>query len=101
VAADDGIASCYQAQSGELQWTARLGKHYSASLVTAGGLVYLLADDGITKIVRPGPELDVVSENPLGEYTYASPAISRGQIFLRGEKHLYCIGKQVPPAGRD
>jgi outer membrane protein assembly factor BamB len=93
VAADDGIASCYHAQSGELQWTARLGKHFSASLVTAGGLVYLLADDGITKVVHPGPELDVVSENPLGEYTYASPAISNGQIFLRGEKHLYCIGK--------
>ena len=71
----------------------RLGKHYSASLVTAGGLVYFLADDGITKVVRPGPKLDVVAENPLGEYCYASPAISQGQIFLRGEKHLYCIGK--------
>jgi len=93
VAADDGIASCYHAQSGELQWTARLGKHYSASLVTAGGLVYLLADDGITKVIRPGPQLDVVSENPLGEYCYASPAISQGQILLRGEKHLFCVGK--------
>ncbi|HEX5106080.1 MAG TPA: PQQ-binding-like beta-propeller repeat protein [Pirellulaceae bacterium] len=93
VAADDGIASCYQAQSGELQWTARLGKHYSASLVTAGGLVYLLADDGIMKVVRPGPELDVVAENPLGEYCYASPALSQGQILVRGEEHLYCIGR--------
>jgi outer membrane protein assembly factor BamB len=93
VAADDGIASCYHAQSGEPQWTARLGKHYSASLVTAGGLVYLLADDGITKVIRPGPDLDLVSENPLGEYCYASPAISRGQIFIRGEKHLFCVGK--------
>ena len=69
------------------------GKHYSASLVTAGGLVYFLADDGITKVVRPGPKLDVVAENPLGEYCYASPAISQGQVFIRGEKHLFCIGK--------
>jgi hypothetical protein len=22
----------------------------------------------------------------------ASPAISRGRIFIRGDKHLYCIG---------
>ena len=27
----------------------------------------------------------------LGEETYASPAISGGQIFLRGLQHLYCI----------
>ena len=93
VAADDGIATCYEAASGKLQWTARLGKHYSASLVTAGGLVYFLADDGLMKVVRPGPKLDVVAENPLAEYCYASPAISRGQIFIRGEKHLFCVGK--------
>jgi hypothetical protein len=92
IASDEGIASCYHARSGKLQWTARLGKHYSASLVTAGGLVYFLADDGIMKVVRPGPKLDVVAENPLGEFCYASPAISQGQIFLRGEKHLVCIG---------
>jgi outer membrane protein assembly factor BamB len=93
VAADNGIASCYHARSGKLQWTQRLGKHYSASLVSAGGLVYLLADDGVMKVVRPGAKLDVVAENSLGEYCYASPAISQGQIFLRGEKHLYCISK--------
>jgi outer membrane protein assembly factor BamB len=92
VAADDGTASCYIAKTGELQWTARMGKHYSPSLVSAEGLVYFLADDGVTKVVRPGPTLDVVAENPLGEYCYASPAISQGQIFLRSESSLYCIG---------
>jgi outer membrane protein assembly factor BamB len=96
VAADDGIATCYHAASGEPQWTARLGKHFSASLVTAGGLAYFLADDGIMKVVRPGKNLDVVAENPLGEYCYASPAISHGQILIRGENHLYCIGTGTP-----
>ena len=93
VASDEGIVTCYVARTGKVQWNARLGKHYSASLVTAGGLVYLLADDGIMKVVRPGPKLDVVAENPLGEYCYASPAISHEQILIRGEKNLYCIGK--------
>jgi hypothetical protein len=54
--------------------------------------VFFLADDGITKIVEPGPELKVIAENPLGEYCYASPALSDGRIYLRGEKHLFCIG---------
>ena len=52
-----------------------------------------LADDGVMKIVKPGPELEVIAENPLGEYCYASPAIADGKLYIRGEKHLYCIGK--------
>lgn len=94
VADDNGTANCFEAKTGNRQWRARLGNHYSASLVTAGGLAYLLADDGTTKIVKPGPgtEADIVAENPLGEFCYASPAISNGQIFIRGEKHLFCIG---------
>jgi hypothetical protein len=93
VVSDSGIGSCYHAQSGRQLWMQRLGRHYSASLVTAAGLVYFLSDDGEMKVVRPGEKLDVVAENQLGESCYASPAISQGQIFIRGEKHLYCIGK--------
>jgi len=89
---DRGTANCFDTRTGTRHWQERLGSHYSTSLFTAGGLVYFLADDGLTKIVRPGPKLEVVAENPLGEYSFASPAISQGKIFIRGEKHLYCIG---------
>ena len=92
IADDRGTANCFDCATGERRWQVRLGRHYHASLVTAEGLVHFLDDDGVTKIVRPGQELDVVAVNKLGEYAYASPAISNGQIFLRGEKHLYCIG---------
>lgn len=92
VVSDGGIASCFEASSGERQWQERIGSHYSASLVSAGGLVYFLADDGICKVVKPGPTLDLVAENGLGEACYASPAISRGQIFVRGENHLFALG---------
>jgi len=94
VAADNGTGSCFEAKSGERYWQERMGKHYSASLVAAGGLAYFLADDGITKVVRPGDDskIDVVAENEIGEHCFASPAISQGRLFIRGEKHLYCIG---------
>jgi outer membrane protein assembly factor BamB len=91
VAADNGVASCYDADSGELQWVERLGKQYSASLVACNGLVYFVADDGETKVVRPGKALDIVAENLLGENCFASPAISNDRLFVRGEQHLYCI----------
>jgi len=93
VVSDGGVASCFEAESGDRVWMERLGTHFSASLVTAGGLVYFLADDGKMTVVRPGAKLEIVAENSLGEATYASPAISHGQIYLRGEKHLYAIGK--------
>ena len=37
-------------------------------------------------------KFESVAANDLGEPCFASLAISRGQIFQRGEKHLYCIG---------
>ena len=39
----------------------------------------------------------MIAENELGENSYASPAISQGQIFIRGEEHLFCIGKTSLP----
>jgi len=92
VVSDEGIASLFEAATGHRHWMERLGPHYSASLVSADGLVHFLSDEGVTTVVRPGPELDVVATNDLGEACYASPAISQGQIFLRAEKHLYAIG---------
>lgn len=93
VADDRGTANCFVAATGDRLWQERLGNHFSNSLVTANGLCYLLADDGAMKVVRPGEKLDVVADNPLGERCYSSPAIAHGQFFIRGEKHLFCIGK--------
>ncbi len=91
VVADNGVATCFEAKTGKSCWRERLGPHYSASLVSANGLVYFLSDKGVMTVVKPGEELEIVARNELGENTYASPAISDGQIFLRGAKHLYCI----------
>ncbi len=96
VTADDGIASCFEAATGKRLWMKRMAPHYSASLVSANGLVYFTDDDGVTKIVRPGPAWQLIATNDLGESCYASPAISDGHIFMRAEQHLYCIGKPNP-----
>lgn len=92
VVSDGGVASCFEASTGQRHWMERIGPHYSASLVTADGLVHFLSDKGVTTIIRPGEEFDVVATNTLGEECYASPAISQGQIFIRAKEHLYSIG---------
>ena len=92
VVSDSGAATCLKAKTGESLWRQRLGAKHSASLVMANGLVYFLSDRGVMTIVKPGPQFEIVARNELGEDTRASPAISNGQMFLRGVKHLYCIG---------
>ena len=83
---------CYEAASGKIAWKQEnVGLHH-ASPVSADGLVYFLNDDGVTHVVKAGPKFKLVAKNELGEKTYASPAISRGQIFLRSFSSLYCIG---------
>ncbi len=91
IASDDGFGTCYDAESGTIQWQERLAPHYSASLVTANGLVYFLDDRGLMKVIKPGPTLEIVAENQLNEDTFASPAISQGRMLIRGTDSLYCI----------
>ncbi len=92
VVSDDGITSCFEAQSGQRYWMERLAGHTSASPVRAGALVYFLSDAGVSTIVRPGEKLDVVAVNNLGQSCFSSPAIGPGRIYVRGEKHLWAIG---------
>jgi outer membrane protein assembly factor BamB len=93
VVSDAGLGTCLAAATGKILWSEQLSRHYSASVVTAGGLVYLLDDDGVTKVIKPGPTLEIVATNELKDHCYASPAISRGQLFVRSDTSLFCIGK--------
>ncbi len=87
---------CLEAATGKTLWQEEFGQHH-ASPIMANGLVYFLNDNGVMNVVKPGPTFELVAKNELGEQAYAQPAISQGQLFVRGFKALYCIGK---PAAR-
>ena len=91
----DGVATCYDAGDGHIYWKERLGGKYSGSPIAANGLVYILNEAGVTKVIKPGPQLEVVAENPLpaakSEIFRATPTPSGGQLFLRSTSVLYCI----------
>jgi outer membrane protein assembly factor BamB len=91
---DDGFAHCFVAKTGDRLWMKQLGRHHSASPVLANGLLYFIDDDGDMYVLRAGAEFEVVAKNSFGEECYSSPAISRGQLFIRCLHHLYCIGKK-------
>jgi outer membrane protein assembly factor BamB len=91
VIADSGIGFCYDAKTGEMKWRQRMGRRFSASLLTDGSRVFATDDDGNTKIFAASDKYAEIATNVLGEATYASPAFSDGQLFIRGEQHLFCI----------
>lgn len=72
----------------------RLKGPHSASLVTAGGLLYCVSEGGQAQVVRPDEkEGQVVARGELGETVLGTPAIVDGAIFFRGEKHLWKMAK--------
>lgn len=87
----DGSVNCIEAATGKVLWKEKVGKQYASS-VLVNGLVYSPNDDGVITVIKPGPVFESISKNNIGETMYASPAISNGRIYLRGTKHLFCIG---------
>lgn len=89
-----GKAFCYEAATGKVLWTENLGRHH-ASPVLAGGLVFFINDDGQVNVIKPGRKLQRIATYELGQQCYASPAISDGQVFVRGFEHMFCFGKKI------
>jgi len=93
VVSDEGLCTCVEARTGRRVWSRQLGAHHRPSPVCAEGRLYFLADNGDMFVLRAAPELELLATNSIGEDCFASPAISRGQIFIRSTTSLWCIGK--------
>jgi outer membrane protein assembly factor BamB len=91
--ADGGVAMCQQAETGEVVWQERIGGTFCASPIAAQGRIYFLSEQGETTVVEAAPQFKVLARNPLSEKCQASPAASQGQLFIRTERHLYCLGR--------
>jgi outer membrane protein assembly factor BamB len=100
-----GIATCMDAASGEEIYRKRLqggsgggggrgrGQDY-ASPVIAGDLIYFPSRAGELFVIQAGDSFLQLAANRVTSDTEdfsATPAVCDGQIFLRSDKHLYCI----------
>jgi hypothetical protein len=86
-------------------------QHYNAIGVAAsptliGKYIYVLDNQGTTFVIEPGREFKLVATNriesqiqrtvaipPQEILSYSAPLTDGKNIFLRGEKYLYCIGE--------
>lgn len=92
---DNGILTCYEAQTGKTIKRMRLGEGgegFTASLVAGDGKIYATSEEGriyvidATSLDKPEPP------NEMGEVCMSTPAISDGMLLIRGQKHLFAIG---------
>jgi outer membrane protein assembly factor BamB len=93
---DRGIAYCVDRKTGqEVYGGQRLRPGtYSASPTLADGKLYITSEEGVTTVLKAGPKFEVVAENEMQEYVLSTIAVSQGNLFLRTDKALYCIGKK-------
>ena len=91
---DGGIASCFKAQTGSIVWQERIGGNHSASPVLSEGRIYFLSEVGETTVINASPDFHVLAKNSINEKCQASMAVSQGNLFIRSEKNLYCIGPE-------
>ena len=93
--AKTGLLSCVDAATGEPHYqTKRTGlTTLYASPVAAGGHVYLTDRGGKTVVIKDSEDFQIVATNTVGETVDATPAPVDGELFIRGEKHLFCIAE--------
>jgi outer membrane protein assembly factor BamB len=91
---DTGVLTCLDAATGRLVYQERVNDRFSASPVSAGGLIYCAAESGVTYVIRAGDRFDVVARNDLGSPILASPAAVDGTLIVRTQDELICIGRK-------
>jgi len=91
---------CVDAKKGELVYASPLPPPNAwtyASPILGGGNLYYVARDGTTYVVPAKPQFEILAVNKLADdksLFNASPVPTQGQLLIRSDSFLYCIGKK-------
>ena len=91
---NNGLLSAFDAKTGKPHYqVTRLesAPNIFASPVGAAGRVYIPSQQGTTVVLKHGPAFQVLAENKLDDGFNASPALADNELYLRGNRSLYCI----------
>jgi outer membrane protein assembly factor BamB len=92
---DVGFAGCYLARTGGRVWFERLGDvNFHSSPVMIDGKIYATSTAGDVFVFAAEPTFRLLAHNELGEVVRASAAVADGRLYIRGEHHLFCIGRR-------
>ena len=91
---DKGLVTCLDPKTGAVKYEGGrvpVPATFMGSPIAVDGKILMTSEDGDTFVVKAGATHEIVRSNSIGEPVYSTLAISNGKVFIRGEKHLYCI----------
>ena len=89
-----GGAVCLDPTTGQTIWSGAFPENkapYYSSPVIANGILYAAREDGVVFAARVEEKFELLGENPMGERIIASPVPVANRLFLRGDRHLFCV----------
>jgi outer membrane protein assembly factor BamB len=93
---DNGIVTCLDPKTGAVKYEGGripVPARFMGSPVAFDGFVAMTSEEGDTFMLKAGPTHEIVRTNSVDEAVFSSPAIANGRIYIRGDKHLFAIGK--------
>ncbi|MBT3192800.1 MAG: PQQ-binding-like beta-propeller repeat protein [Verrucomicrobia bacterium] len=87
-----GVVSCWDTETGELHWRHEFDEGFYASPIVAAGRIYVTDKHGKTRILAAANTFTELGTALLGESSTSTPAFVGERVFIRGAKHLFCIG---------
>ena len=97
IVSDDGIASCFDAKSGESKWSERLGGNFSASPLLADGKIFFCNHEGKTTVIRPSGSFAELANSQLDGQIMASPVAVDDSLLIRTDQAMYRIQSENTP----
>ena len=94
---DQGFLTCHHALTGEeIYGKQRFSPSgsFTASPFAYNGQVFCMSEDGLTCVIKPGEDFEILARNSLDELCLASPAIVGDKLLIRTASKLYCVTQQ-------
>jgi outer membrane protein assembly factor BamB len=89
---DNGGIVCRQLKSGKVFWETETDEGFYASPILAGERIYLIDRAGLTQIFEAKDTFKLIGRCKIDLPDPSTPAIYQNRLYIRGKKHLYCIG---------
>ncbi|HEY3901228.1 MAG TPA: PQQ-binding-like beta-propeller repeat protein [Chthoniobacter sp.] len=90
---ENGYVTCLREETNEQLWSERVRGSFYGSPVCVNHRLYNMSTRGDLYVVAAADQFQQIARIPLGEGSYATPAISGGRMYLRTFTHLISVGK--------
>lgn len=89
---ENGLVTCLRAANNEQVGSERVQGPFYGSPVAAGGRLYNVTRRGELVVVSAGAKFQELARLPLGEGSFATPAMSGGRLYVRTFTQLFALG---------